>query len=72
MKLNILSDLRLSLGALAIPSNDADVVTLAGDIARPKEAVAWASGFTKPVLYVPGNREFYGSSIAATANELEQ
>ncbi|MGH8604743.1 MAG: metallophosphoesterase, partial [Gammaproteobacteria bacterium] len=45
MKLNILSDLHLSLGALEIPENDADVVILAGDIARPKEAISWASGF---------------------------
>lgn len=72
MKLNILSDLHLSLGPLAIPSNDADMVILAGDIARPKEAVSWATGFAKPVLYVPGNHEFYGNSIAATANELKQ
>lgn len=72
MKLNILSDLHLSLGALAIPRNDADVVILAGDIARPREAVAWASGFSKPVLYVPGNHEFYGGSIPGAANELKQ
>ncbi len=72
MKLNILSDLHLSLGALEIPRNDADAVILAGDLARPREAVSWASGFAKPVLYVPGNHEFYGGSIAATANELKQ
>ncbi|HEY7945103.1 MAG TPA: metallophosphoesterase [Casimicrobiaceae bacterium] len=71
MKLNILSDLHLSLGALAVPQNDADVVILAGDIARPKEAVAWASGFAKPVLYVAGNHEFYGGSIAGTVAELK-
>lgn len=72
MKLNILSDLHLSLGALAIPENDADVVILAGDVARPKEAIAWARGFTKPVLYVPGNHEFYGGSIAGTVAALKQ
>ena len=72
MKLNILSDLHLSLGALDIPENDADVVILAGDIARPKEAASWASGFAKPVFYVLGNHEFYGSSIAGTIDELKQ
>ena len=72
MKLNILSDLHLSLGALPIPENDADVVILAGDIARPREAVAWASGFAKPVLYVPGNHEFYGGSIEGTVEELKR
>jgi predicted phosphodiesterase len=72
MRLNVLSDLHLSLGPLAIPENDADVVVLAGDIARPKEAIAWASGFAKPVLYVPGNHEFYGGSIADTVAELKR
>ena len=72
MKLNILSDLHLSLGALEIPRNDADAVILAGDIARPREAVSWASGFAKPVLYVPGNHEFYGGSIVCAAAELER
>ncbi|MGH8714177.1 MAG: metallophosphoesterase [Casimicrobiaceae bacterium] len=70
MKLNILSDLHLTLGALAAPRNDADVVILAGDIARPREAVAWAASLAKPVLYVAGNHEFYGGSIAGTLAEL--
>jgi predicted phosphodiesterase len=72
MKLNILSDLHLSLGSLAIPDNDADAVILAGDIARPREAVSWARGFAKPVLYVPGNHEFYGSTIAGAVDELKR
>jgi len=72
VKLNILSDLHLSLGALDLPRNDADAVILAGDIARPRQALAWASGIAKPVLYVPGNHEFYGGSIAGTAAELKR
>jgi predicted phosphodiesterase len=70
--LNILSDLHLSLGALKVPENSADLVVLAGDLARPREAVSWASGFAKPVLYVPGNHEFYGGSISGTVDELRQ
>lgn len=72
MKLNILSDLHLSLGTLPIPENDADVVILAGDVARPHQAVSWAAGFAKPVLYVLGNHEFYGGSIAGTVAALRQ
>ena len=72
MKLNILSDLHLGLGAMGHPDNDADVVVLAGDIARPREAAAWALQFSKPVLYVLGNHEFYGSSLDAAARELKQ
>lgn len=70
MKLNVLSDLHLGFGGLERPGNDADVVILAGDIARPREAVAWALGFDKPVLYVLGNHEFYGSSLDAVVQEV--
>lgn len=70
MKLNILSDLHLSTGALAQPDTGADVVILAGDIARPREAFAFAQGFNKPVVYVMGNHEFYGGSIDGTCAEM--
>lgn len=71
MKLNILSDLHLGQAVLEPPRNDADVVILAGDIARPAEAVAWAAALGKPVLYVLGNHEFYGGSIGGTAGHLK-
>lgn len=70
MKLHILSDLHLSVQAMERPRTDADAVILAGDIERPQKAVAWALGFDKPVLYVPGNHEFYGGSIDETRQEL--
>ncbi|BBB30837.1 metallophosphoesterase [Neptunomonas japonica] len=72
MKLHILSDLHLSASPFDVPMTAADVVVLAGDIARPKEAIQWAKQIPKPVIYVPGNHEFYGSSIAATIHELKQ
>lgn len=71
MKLNILSDLHLGVAGMAQPRNDADLVILAGDIARPDRAVEFALGFDKPVLYVPGNHEFYGSTLDATVAELK-
>jgi predicted phosphodiesterase len=71
MKLNILSDLHLSQGALKLPENDAHLVILAGDIASPREAASWASGLAGPVLYVPGNHEFYGGSIGHMVAELK-
>ncbi|MDB5999427.1 MAG: metallophosphoesterase [Rhizobacter sp.] len=72
MKLNILSDLHLSVGGLAKPRNDADVVILAGDIARPAHAIEWALGFDKPVIVVAGNHEYYGGSIDGISEELKR
>ena len=72
MKLHVLSDLHLSQGELPVPESDADLVVLAGDIARPARAIAWASRIAKPVLYVAGNHEFYGGSIEATSDELKR
>jgi predicted phosphodiesterase len=72
MKLNIVSDLHLSQAGLALPDTDADLVILAGDVARPEQAVEWADRLDKPVLYVPGNHEFYGASIPGTLTRLRQ
>jgi predicted phosphodiesterase len=44
---------------------------LAGDVARPAEALAWATQIDKPVLYVAGNHEFYGGSIPGTIDRLK-
>jgi predicted phosphodiesterase len=72
MKLNILSDLHLGVCGFDRPANDADVVVLAGDIARPREAIAWAREFAKPVIYVAGNHEFYGGALDSVVSELER
>lgn len=69
MRLHVLSDLHFGFGAMERPPIDADVVVLAGDVARPREAVAWAMGFGRPVLYVLGNHEVYGSSIEGARRE---
>lgn len=70
VRLNILSDLHLGRGDLALPETDADVVVLAGDVARPGQAITWARRFPQPVVYVPGNHEFYGSGLPATIASL--
>lgn len=72
MKLNILSDLHLGFGAMEWPITDADLVVLAGDISRPREGIAWALRLEKPVLYVPGNHEFYGGSLDGTVARLRE
>jgi len=70
VKLHVVSDLHLGQAGLALPPTDADLIVLAGDIARPPEAVAWACRLGKPVLYVPGNHEFYGGSLEGRIAEL--
>jgi len=72
MKLHVLSDLHLSVQGLPPPGTDADLVILAGDIARPQPAVHWARSLGKPTLYVPGNHEFYGGSMPGVLRELRQ
>lgn len=72
MKLNILSDLHVGFSAFDTPLSEADVVVLAGDIAPPRHAALWALRLQKPVVYVPGNHEFYGSSIEAASAELKR
>ena len=70
LKLQIVSDLHLGQAGMELPATEADVIVLAGDIARPREAVAWACALGKPVLYVPGNHEFYGGSLEGRIAEL--
>jgi predicted phosphodiesterase len=71
MKLQVMSDLHLTVAPFEPPQTDADVVVLAGDIARPDQAIAFARGLGKPVIYVPGNHEFYGGSLTGTLARLK-
>ncbi len=70
LKLQIVSDLHLSQAGLELPRTGADVIVLAGDIARPRAAIQGARTLPAPVLYVPGNHEFYGGSLDGTIAQL--
>ena len=73
MKIGVLSDLHLSRAPLAPPpAAGVDAYVLAGDIARPQAAIAWAAELGKPVVYVPGNHEFYGGSLPGVVRELRR
>lgn len=72
MKIGILSDLHLSRAPQAPPAADVDAYVLAGDIARPGRAIAWAAELGKPAVYVPGNHEFYGGSLPGVVRELRR
>ena len=66
MKLHILNDLHIEFEDFAPPATDADVVILAGDIGVGVEGLRWVETRfpDRPVIYVPGNHEFYRHDIA--------
>lgn len=70
LRVQILSDLHLSMQDMDVPDVAADICILAGDIARPEPAMKWASQIKCPVIYVPGNHEYYGDSINNVNDKL--
>lgn len=67
MKIQIASDLHLEFiqsvfpgERIISPAADADMLILAGDIASGPGAIQTFADWPVPVLYVPGNHEFYG------------
>lgn len=74
MRIQVLSDLHLEnapLGALEDPATN--VVVLAGDIARGSAGLEWAlDTFTKPLIYVPGNHEYYEQARPALIQKLKR
>lgn len=72
MKLHVLSDLHTEFYDFDPPPTDADVVVLAGDIGVGAGGLEWAAEHWphKPVIYVPGNHEYYDHDIEIT-NELK-
>lgn len=74
VRLHILSDLHLETGArqldgYALP--DCDIVIAAGDIhADVKQAVAWLAALGKPVVYVLGNHELWGTADPSSVPPL--
>ena len=67
MKIHVLSDLHHELAPFSPVVKHADIVILAGDIDVKNRGVPWArEAFQSPVLYVPGNHEFYSGNLPAT------
>ena len=74
MKLGIISDVHLpTQGTLPRPAQAGDVMVLAGDIGVGLAGVSWAKTvFTCPVIYVPGNHEYYNRSIDTLDGEMRE
>jgi predicted phosphodiesterase len=71
MKLRILSDLHVEHFDCTLSAVDADAILLAGDIGSGLRGMHWAAAqfgaeiaAGVPVVYVPGNHEFYGSDMS--------
>lgn len=65
MRIHLLSDLHLgNLSSFEPSILDADVVLLAGDIHIKGRGVDWAEVFSCPVLYIPGNHEYYPATFS--------
>lgn len=71
MRIHLLSDLHNEFDLFEPEVRDADIVILAGDINVKTRGVEWAKNtFTCPVLYVPGNHEFYGGHLTRTLDKM--
>ncbi|MHC5350492.1 metallophosphoesterase [Metapseudomonas furukawaii] len=71
MRIHLLSDLHNEFSTFIPEQLDVDVVILAGDIDKKTRGVAWAKQvFTCPVLYVPGNHEYYSGHLINTLQKL--
>jgi len=74
VKIRVLSDLHLEFQDWNPPDAEADIIVLAGDIHSGTRGVEWARRRfpVTPVLYVPGNHEFYGRDIEETLSDLQK
>ena len=76
MRLRILSDLHLEHfeGDRLLPDIEADMVILAGDIHLGVQGIEWAAARfpDHPVIYVPGNHEFYKHRMEPLRKEMRE
>ena len=79
MKLQFASDLHLDTLSrhhprqlVVEPAPDADLLVLAGDISAGPQAIEGFADWPVPVLFVPGNHEYYERERHATRRELAE
>jgi len=71
MRIRVFSDLHIEFHAFEPSGEEADLVILAGDVHTKTRGVTWANeSFDCPVLYVPGNHEYYGGHIEGTLKKM--
>lgn len=74
MRLYIISDVHLEFEPFDIPRDDVEIIVLAGDIGLGLKGLEWAASTfnDKPIIYVPGNHEYYGEAIPKLTEKLKQ
>lgn len=74
MRIRVLSDLHIEFQDWQPPAAQADVVVLAGDIHVGPRGLEWASARFPgtPIIYVPGNHEFYRSHVQSLVAQMRQ
>jgi len=74
LRLRVFSDLHLEFAEFLPPAADCDAVVLAGDIHQGVAGLTWARRtFGKlPIIYVPGNHEYYGRDWDRLAGEMSR
>ncbi|MDH0341624.1 metallophosphoesterase [Chromobacterium haemolyticum] len=72
MKALVVSDLHLEFSTLDLDVSGVDIVLLAGDIHLGTRAFPWIQAQCKdlPVIYVPGNHEFYRGEYSRVLRDL--
>jgi predicted phosphohydrolase len=63
LNFQIISDIHLEFGTLALSVEDTDVLIAAGDIGVGLQGLKWLQKLPCPVIYVTGNHEYWGTEL---------
>lgn len=74
MRVQVLSDLHLEFGESELDFDDVDVIVFAGDVHIGEKGFLWIKEKISnvPVLYIPGNHEYYRSTYPKLLHKLLQ
>lgn len=73
MKIQLLSDIHLEMYPYQPEALPVDLVILAGDIHTKGRGIQWAAEtFSAPVLYIPGNHEYYQGHLDKTLAQMRE
>ncbi|GAA6172030.1 metallophosphoesterase family protein [Colwellia sp. KU-HH00111] len=72
MKIAVFSDIHNEFSEWKPNKQNVDVIVLAGDIHSKHHGINWvAEHFDVPVIYVPGNHEYYGCEISSNNKKMK-